>query len=450
MAFIDTLSDFFARLKVKDSISGIFSGFGKNKDKKSTPNTEMALEILMLVQEALDHKDDPDKLTATLGRIQQVANHALGESTPLLTGPKNTETVLETGELHVDHIGQRTKDNLNFDEHIEVAETEISSSDKIPFEPDSKKESDAQVEQTVSPEVVSQAEETDIIEAEPQLEEKADESAEVTTDNTVEREKAEIDAVSPKNENQVEKEITKNAEVKIQDDVEVQPEAKAETEAALTSEFVADVQDEIKTQPDLEMVPDVSEASETEAEVSEEVEMPSETEVMSEVGKGSDTETENTTETEIQEESESVSEAEVEPEPMDMDRFIGKRVLYAYGNAAEEGLIRSACETWQITLDVVTSGLTAVKAFSASEPGTYDAIILEKSMPLMNGFMAAKCIRKDKHAESETIPIIVSAIGTPVGQSERESDNLSACLNEGTERELYDVLSKIWKKDDGE
>lgn len=442
MAFIDTISEFFARLKAKDSISGIFSGLGKNKDNKSTPNTEMALEILMLVQEAMDHKDDPDKLTATLGRIQQVANHALGESTPLLTGPKNSETVLENGELHVDHIGQRTKDNLNFDEHIEVAETEISSSDKIPFEPDSKKESDAQVEQTVSPEVVSQAEETDIIEAEPQLEEKADESAEVTTDNTVEREKAEIDAVSPKNENQVEKEITKDAEVKIQDEVEVQPEAVS------TSEFAADAQDEIKTQPDPEMVTDIPEALETTVKVSEEIETSSETDVTPEVEKVSDTETENTIDAEIQEKSE--SEAEVEPEPMDLDRFVGKRVLYAFGNAAEEGLIRSSCETWQITLDVVTSGLTAVKAFSASDPGTYDAIILEKSMPLMNGFMAAKCIRKDKHAESESVPIIVSAVGTPVGQTERESDNLSACLNEGTERELYDVLSKIWKKDDGE
>ena len=48
----------------------------------------------------------------------------------------------------------------------------------------------------------------------------------------------------------------------------------------------------------------------------------------------------------------------------------------------------------------------AVQHFEASEPGTYDVILMDVMMPVMDGLTATKTIRSLERQDAKTIPII--------------------------------------------
>ena len=52
------------------------------------------------------------------------------------------------------------------------------------------------------------------------------------------------------------------------------------------------------------------------------------------------------------------------------------------------------------------NGLQAVEEFENSEPGTYNFIILDINMPVMNGHEAAMRLRSGDREDSKTIPIV--------------------------------------------
>ena len=56
--------------------------------------------------------------------------------------------------------------------------------------------------------------------------------------------------------------------------------------------------------------------------------------------------------------------------------------------------------------DVAENGQIAVDKFEASEPGTYDAILMDVMMPVLNGYDATRKIRASKHPEALTIPVV--------------------------------------------
>lgn len=55
---------------------------------------------------------------------------------------------------------------------------------------------------------------------------------------------------------------------------------------------------------------------------------------------------------------------------------------------------------------VVTDGKQAVELFSASEPGDFDAILMDIMMPVMDGLAATQAIRSLERPDAATIPII--------------------------------------------
>ena len=52
------------------------------------------------------------------------------------------------------------------------------------------------------------------------------------------------------------------------------------------------------------------------------------------------------------------------------------------------------------------NGQEAVELFRKSEPGEFDAILMDIMMPVMNGYEAAKKIRSLDREDAKTIPII--------------------------------------------
>ena len=57
-------------------------------------------------------------------------------------------------------------------------------------------------------------------------------------------------------------------------------------------------------------------------------------------------------------------------------------------------------------VETVKNGLEAVQHFKSSEPGTYDIILMDVMMPLMDGLTATRKIRALKRQDAKTIPII--------------------------------------------
>jgi CheY-like chemotaxis protein len=63
---------------------------------------------------------------------------------------------------------------------------------------------------------------------------------------------------------------------------------------------------------------------------------------------------------------------------------------------SDEGIITTEAENGRVACDI----------FKASEPGTFDLILMDVMMPVMNGYDATREIRACSHPQAETIPII--------------------------------------------
>ena len=84
----------------------------------------------------------------------------------------------------------------------------------------------------------------------------------------------------------------------------------------------------------------------------------------------------------------------------------GCRFLVAEDNALNAEILDELLLMKGAQVDVRENGALAVKAFRAAAPGTYDAILMDVQMPVMNGYEAAGAIRAMDRADARTIPII--------------------------------------------
>jgi CheY-like chemotaxis protein len=88
------------------------------------------------------------------------------------------------------------------------------------------------------------------------------------------------------------------------------------------------------------------------------------------------------------------------------DNVSGMKVLVVEDNALNMEIAQEILEDEGVIVTGAENGKVAYDIFTQSEPGTFDVILMDIMMPVMNGFDATKAIRESEHPEAKTIPIV--------------------------------------------
>ena len=99
-----------------------------------------------------------------------------------------------------------------------------------------------------------------------------------------------------------------------------------------------------------------------------------------------------------------VQEEQEEEEDVDFT-FNGCHILMAEDNEINAEIAVSILEEEGAKVDVAVNGKEAAEKYEASAPGTYDFILMDIQMPVMNGRDAAKLIRSMDREDAKQIPI---------------------------------------------
>lgn len=84
----------------------------------------------------------------------------------------------------------------------------------------------------------------------------------------------------------------------------------------------------------------------------------------------------------------------------------GKRILLVEDNALNREIAMAILCEHGLKVDEAENGQAAYERFISSGPGTYEAVLMDLQMPVMDGCTAARMIRASSHPQARTIPII--------------------------------------------
>ena len=86
--------------------------------------------------------------------------------------------------------------------------------------------------------------------------------------------------------------------------------------------------------------------------------------------------------------------------------FEGKRVLLTEDNELNMEIGEELLSTAGFAVDKACNGKEAVDRLLQTPPGTYDLVLMDIQMPVMNGYEAARAIRASGREDLKTIPIL--------------------------------------------
>ena len=95
-----------------------------------------------------------------------------------------------------------------------------------------------------------------------------------------------------------------------------------------------------------------------------------------------------------------------EPEPEANYSLKGMHFLAAEDNEINAEILAELLEIEGATCEIAANGLLALERFRNSDPGKFDAILMDVQMPVMNGHEAARTIRGLEREDARRIPII--------------------------------------------
>lgn len=94
------------------------------------------------------------------------------------------------------------------------------------------------------------------------------------------------------------------------------------------------------------------------------------------------------------------------PEPEAGARLDGIRILMAEDNALNREIATYMLEERGALVTAAEDGQKAVDCFIAAAPGSFDAILMDIMMPVLDGLGAARAIRAIDRADAGTVPIL--------------------------------------------
>ena len=98
--------------------------------------------------------------------------------------------------------------------------------------------------------------------------------------------------------------------------------------------------------------------------------------------------------------------AQEETDKQDGNILQGMRFLCAEDNELNAEILTELLKIEGAECTICENGEEILKAFEQSAPGDYDMILMDVQMPVMNGYDAARAIRRSLHKQAGTIPII--------------------------------------------
>lgn len=127
--------------------------------------------------------------------------------------------------------------------------------------------------------------------------------------------------------------------------------------------------------------------------------------------------------------------------------FSGKSLLLAEDHPINQKVAELILEKTGAAVTIAENGLQCLEIFTGSAPGSFDAVLMDIQMPVMNGYEAAQAIRGGIHPQSATIPIIAM---TANAFAEDIKNALSAGMNAHIAKpidplKLYETLAAYIK-----
>lgn len=122
------------------------------------------------------------------------------------------------------------------------------------------------------------------------------------------------------------------------------------------------------------------------------------------------------------------------PENIDTDKEIdykklkGLHILVAEDNKLNREIIQTILQDNEIECELIENGLECINKLLEGPSNTYNAIIMDVHMPIMDGISATKIIRKG-HKEFDEIPIIAMT-------ADAFKEDINNCLEAGMDAHL--------------
>ncbi len=91
---------------------------------------------------------------------------------------------------------------------------------------------------------------------------------------------------------------------------------------------------------------------------------------------------------------------------VDCTAIIGKQILVVDDIEENQLLLMKVLSSLGAVCDVACNGQEAVDKFMDSLPGTYDMILMDVQMPVLDGYAATRAIRESSHPSAKTLPIV--------------------------------------------
>ena len=127
----------------------------------------------------------------------------------------------------------------------------------------------------------------------------------------------------------------------------------------------------------------------------------------------------------------------------------GRRILLAEDFIINAEIVKELMDLKGVSVDHAENGRIAVEMFEKSEPGYYDAILMDVRMREMDGLEATKAIRALQRPDAKTVPIVAMTANAFDEDVQRSLQaGMNAHLSKPVESEhLYKTLEElIWEK----